>query len=599
MALALGGALALGAPAMASSAPPTVTVGGVTWVAVSNAAELLYVDANQTEYLAANIALEGSIDLGGATWTPIGASSTPFTGVFDGQKFTVSDYTVASGEPNIGFFGGESGTIENLTLTGTLAPTSTTTTAGLLVGEVTAGTISDATATGAVSAVAASYVGGLVGELTGATIEDSSASGSVTGGSASAGIGGLVGEATAATIEDSTAIGDVTAEGGGATVGGLLGTASYAVTLDGDSAYGTVTATGGGTSVGGLVGNLGYPASTIEDSFAAGDVTGANNSPIGGLIGALYGTVEDSYATGDVASTLYGASGVGGLIGWLVVGGSASNVYATGNVSGIPSDQIGGLVGSALGGSVEEAYAIGSVGQAAGLTSGGVVGGVDDLSTFENDLFRTAGSLPGDGYGEAIGGASAAAMTNAATYAAWPDFSSTWGLSRAINGGYPYLLAVQPPATALPVPSLQAESVTVNGASSEVVGNLGSNSAADIASGQTVGFIEERAALAAGASLTGEGAASSYLSDILSGNGVGHQTYVSGIEQGQFAALYQKLDIIPVWTANTVSLAGGLSALIHTDAPTLAIENYLVELDGFGWPAAMAEAAAGFPLQNG
>lgn len=114
-----------------------------------------------------------------------------------------------------------------------------------------------------------------------------------------------------------------------------------------------------------------------------------------------------------------------------------------------------------------------------------------------------------------------------------------------------------------------------------------------------MGYVEERAAIVAGASFAGEGNDSSYLSAIFGGSGVGQQQHVSAVQQGQFAALYQKLGIIPTWTDNPVSILQGVATLVKASAPTLAIENYLVQLDGFSWPAAQFQAAAGFPIKSG
>jgi YVTN family beta-propeller protein len=147
-------------------------------------------------------------------------------------------------------------------------------------------------------------------------------------------------------------------------------------------------------------------------------------------------------------------------------------------------------------------------------------------------------------------------------------------------------------------PTLIPESVTVSGVTGQVIGNLGYNPVSAIQYGTSMGYTEERAAVMAGASFTGEGIDSSYLSAILDGSGVGLQQHVSATEQGQFAALYQSLGIIPTWTDNTVSISQGVKALIHAGASTLAIENYLVQLDGFSWTAAEAQAQAGFPIQG-
>jgi hypothetical protein len=52
---------------------------------------------------------------------------------------------------------------------------------------------------------------------------------------------------------------------------------------------------------------------------------------------------------------------------------------------------------------------------------------------------------------------------------------------------------------------LTAEPVTVGPVSTTVMGNLGWNPTAAIQAGSFVGYVEERAAIAAGASFTGEG----------------------------------------------------------------------------------------------
>lgn len=147
-------------------------------------------------------------------------------------------------------------------------------------------------------------------------------------------------------------------------------------------------------------------------------------------------------------------------------------------------------------------------------------------------------------------------------------------------------------------PMLVPESVTVGGVSTEVIGNLGYNPQAAIQNGIYVGYTEERAAVLAGASFTGEGIDSFYLSAILDGSGVGLQQHVSAVQQGQFAALYQNLGIIPTWTNDTVSIPQGVTTLIKAGAWPLAIENYLVQLGAFSWTAVQAQAAQNFPIQK-
>jgi hypothetical protein len=47
-----------------------------------------------------------------------------------------------------------------------------------------------------------------------------------------------------------------------------------------------------------------------------------------------------------------------------------------------------------------------------------------------------------------------------------------------------------------------------------------------------------------------------------------------------------------------VTVPQGVAALIKAGAPNLAIENYLVQIDGFSWSAAQAQAAAGYPVTD-
>ncbi len=161
------------------------------------------------------------------------------------------------------------------------------------------------------------------------------------------------------------------------------------------------------------------------------------------------------------------------------------------------------------------------------------------------------------------------------------------------NPSYPAIAG--PPAWTPPV--LHSENFEWGGRQESVIGNLGFNSPPAIVTGTYVGYVEERAAIAAGATFSGEGTNSSYLSAILSGAGVGLQRHVSAIQQGQFAALYQRLGIVPTWMNNTVTVAAGVQALLTAHAPTLAIENYLVQMDGFSWSVAARDASRGFLIR--
>jgi hypothetical protein len=184
---------------------------------------------------------------------------TAFTGVFDGNGFSILNLTIdtsGAGNDYLGLFGkiGASGQIKNLRLKNV---------------SITSGSNSI-------------YLGGLAGRTTGGTISNCFSTGAVTSGNSASCIGGLVGAA-----------------------GGTIG-----------NCYSTDAVCGEGNSLnlGGLVGlNL---SGTISNCYSTGAVTGGSNSAgIGGLVGwNLSGIIGDCYSAGAV-SYGSGPSGVGGLIG--------------------------------------------------------------------------------------------------------------------------------------------------------------------------------------------------------------------------------------------------------------------------------------------
>ena len=80
------------------------------------------VNAGNSEWKSAKVALDEDIDLSSLTraaneWTPIGNTSTNyFSGTFDGQGHTVSNYQITSQEGYAGLFGYARATIKNLTV---------------------------------------------------------------------------------------------------------------------------------------------------------------------------------------------------------------------------------------------------------------------------------------------------------------------------------------------------------------------------------------------------------------------------------------------------------------------------------------------------
>jgi len=219
---------------------------------------------------------------GGLGWKPLGDSSTPFKGIFDGQNHTISGLTInRPGQVNIGLFGvvDTGSAIRNIGLLGA-------------------------------SVVGQSYVGALVGgSQGGSTISRAYASGDVRGAFV---VGGLVGS-NLSDISQSYTSTNVTASG--MQGGGLAGLSSGAIT----HSYAT-GAVSGGTSIGGLVGN--HLSGTIDHVYATGAVSGTNE--LGGLVGSRFAL------TASPTNAFYATTNAGGSIN----DGGATSAAWSGNTNG-------------------------------------------------------------------------------------------------------------------------------------------------------------------------------------------------------------------------------------------------------------------------
>jgi hypothetical protein len=205
-------------------------------------------------------------------WEPIGTSSEPFTGTFDGNGYAISNLFINRSDTDfIGLFGYISGgaSVQNVRLVDV-----------------------DVTHNNNVT-------GSLVGKLESSTVSGSYAEGAVKG---TENVGGLVGS-NSGTITNSYAAVDV--QGTGNQVGGLVGANASGSRIINSYATGSVA---GNDGVGGLaeINNQGE----ITNSYAVGDVTG--NDKVGGLVGRnLNGTIQYSHATGYIV----GNTNFGGLSG--------------------------------------------------------------------------------------------------------------------------------------------------------------------------------------------------------------------------------------------------------------------------------------------
>jgi trimeric autotransporter adhesin len=301
--------------------------------------------------------------------TPIGTSVARFTGVYDGQGFTISGLQIVVATQYVGLFGSTGGAIiRDVHVTD--ATVSGTRFVGGLIGYADSDTeVSDSSFSGAVTGtrLGLAEVGGLIGDASDVTVSGSSSSGTVTGSDAA---GGLIGYAFGVTVADSSSSSTVS---GRLYVGGLIG-AGYVVTISDSSASGAVN---GMDSVGGLIGDTDEAA--ISDSSASGAVDGTRE--VGGLVGlAAAAKVHRSTATGNVTGEMI----LGGLIGRAYANGTDMTEVVDSSASGTVTGTccyVGGLIGLAYDVMITRAHASGDV------TSG-------------DDEFSAAGGLIGEAINE-------------------------------------------------------------------------------------------------------------------------------------------------------------------------------------------------------
>lgn len=266
--------------------------------------------------LSGNYILMKDLDLQGVEWTPIGTKGTPFTGTFDGNGHTISNWKITDKTTKYsGLFGYVgSATLQNLSVTDFQISVN-----------YTPSRESDYQYY--------SYAGGLVGYNEGIIINCyTSGSVSITSNQCAWHMDGI------------------------AYAGGLVG---YNVgSLTSCYATGSVRATALDTAyAGGLVGNN---TSVIKNCFATGTASASVNDTdytktgyfpsatafAGGLLGLNTGNITNCYATGKASASAYAYSGTdssgranatatayaGGLVGNLN-SGSLTNCYATGDVT--------------------------------------------------------------------------------------------------------------------------------------------------------------------------------------------------------------------------------------------------------------------------
>ena len=326
---------------------------------ISTATQLKAINNN----LSACYKLTANIDLNGEDFTPLGnAESGTFSGIFDGNGFTISNLNVFSGK-FAGLFGCNEGTIKNVKLSG-IYVYGTRYIGGVVGQNTTLGSVFNCSvSSGDIEAddgINEIYAGGIIGYNEG-FVEgtfSNNANLKINNESSSAVAGGIIGKNNSVysvNITDSTNTGNISASGSKNTYcGGLVGINTSAVEITNSTNTGNVSSsyTTSYSYSGGFVGYNDNGAITITNSTNTGNVSYSysysrrSRSYSGGFVGYNSGdlTITDCTNSGNVLSSYDYPSFSGGFVGYNSGDLTITNSTNTGNVSS-PGTGSGGFVG--------------------------------------------------------------------------------------------------------------------------------------------------------------------------------------------------------------------------------------------------------------
>jgi len=287
---------------------------------ISNLMELVWFrnSVNKgTDYKGKFVKLTADIDLENNAWTPIGTSSAPFKGTFDGADKTISNLNV-EGENNQGFFGyATDAKISNLILDN--VSVKGTDCVGAVVGQGYASTyIDNCKVTGTIKIEGLTNVGGITGKyyarVTNSLVDGENVTGSYIKGTYKEAdlegdnIGGIMGHAGENNAHSNNTVKNITIEGT-RKVGGLIGTTDRATDISGC-----------------VVENVIIKCSATEE-YAADN---ASTTTLGGLIGNYYGEGKGgtiySSTVKDVVFEKGNVTNVGAIVGGVRVAPGATEV---------------------------------------------------------------------------------------------------------------------------------------------------------------------------------------------------------------------------------------------------------------------------------
>ncbi|MFN3633964.1 GLUG motif-containing protein, partial [Exiguobacterium profundum] len=339
------------------------------------------------------------LDFKGADQLPIGTKDKPFTGILDGNGFSISNYQLQQIESSthFGLFAyAKNATFRNFQIKDTRLTIGNDWNlelyGGLLLGQGESVTIENIQIASSVSVAIQplfkSTVGGIVGELKGTSLKPSNVYNVLNSGEISGKyrIGGIVGSASYTKIESAKNYGVIK---GGDSAGGIVGYLFQSKLFQAEN-DGDIKST---QSSGGIVGNASY--SIVEIALNKGFVQSSGSwSDVGGIIGFMRKTnLTDAKNTGSFSGK-GSQTDIGGLVG---DAGQESIIRNGMNQSDIitSDSSIGGIVGEVYQSLIQQTY---NEGDLSGSTGGGISSAISN-SVIQNsfNIGKIQGSVTSGG----------------------------------------------------------------------------------------------------------------------------------------------------------------------------------------------------------
>lgn len=322
--------------------------------------QLLAVKDQLTDVRKTYFVIDADIDMAGAQWTPLCASSAYMCDI-DGRNHKISNLTVSSSADYPSFAGMLTGRIANLTFEN---PKVEYTQAKNMQVAVVASVATDAVidnvkVTGGVLKVTQSKTspaGFIAAQVTGSTVSNCSVAGTLThaGAAVELNVGGMLGMVNTSQVEKCTSAVDVTISSASRVVSGFIGSIRSKSSVIDCSSTGKLAATVEGRYSGGFIAYVAGANSVIKNCTCKADVSGMGDN-CGGMFGSIRGSngvrvenchYEGNFTTADASKKSNQGSLIGGLESADVV---ITGCSAKGDVEIIyKHDNIGGIVGNIL-----------------------------------------------------------------------------------------------------------------------------------------------------------------------------------------------------------------------------------------------------------